>query len=75
VFEYEFKLADETPTVAATRPVPFNLRLTVREQIEQLIQNDMLEIGNSPCIIPLTIVPRDGKAPRICVDTRKINNS
>jgi hypothetical protein len=44
------------------------------KQIKQLTEDDVLEIANSPFISPLTIVHRDGKAPRICVDASKINN-
>lgn len=74
VFEYEFRLSDETPAFSPTRPVPYSLRPVVREQIRQLIEDDVLEIANSPHISPLTIVHREGKAPRICVDARKINS-
>jgi hypothetical protein len=73
VFEDEFRLYSESSTNSATRPVPYNLRPVTREQIKQLIEDDALEIANSPFISLLTIVHRDGKAPKICVDARKIN--
>jgi hypothetical protein len=34
---------------------------------------DVLELSNSQFLNPLTIVKREGKKPRICVDARKIN--
>jgi hypothetical protein len=33
----------------------------------------VLELSNSQFLNPLTIVQREGKKPRICVDARKIN--
>jgi hypothetical protein len=38
-----------------------------------MVADDILEVGNGPFINPLTVVPREGKSPRICVDARKIN--
>jgi len=34
---------------------------------------NVLEISTSSHVNPLTIVLRDGKAPRICVEARKVN--
>jgi hypothetical protein len=45
----------------------------VREQIEQMLRDDVLEVSSSPILNPLTIVQREGKKIRICVDARKVN--
>jgi hypothetical protein len=73
IFEYAFNLTDEKPIMSHTRPVPFSLRPAVREQIDQMLSNDILERSTSPFINVLTVVPiRDGP-PRICIEARKVN--
>jgi putative transposase len=38
-----------------------------------MVKDDILEVSNSPILNPLTIVQREGKKLRICVDARKVN--
>jgi hypothetical protein len=38
-----------------------------------MVKDDDIEISNSPILNPLTVVPREGKKPRICVDARRVN--
>jgi hypothetical protein len=45
----------------------------VRQQIRQIIEEDIIEISDSPFINPLTVVYKEGKKLRLCVDARKIN--
>jgi hypothetical protein len=59
--------------VSYSRPIPFAIRPAVREQIAQMVNDDILEISNSPILNPLTVVHREGKKPRIRVDARKVN--
>jgi hypothetical protein len=49
------------------------LRREVREQIEAMVKNDILEIPHSPYVNPLTIIQRKDKPVRICVDARQVN--
>ena len=73
MFEYEFQMQGELPKSCNSRPIPFSLRREVREQIEEMINNDILEISHSPYVNPLTIVQRKHKPVRICVDARQVN--
>jgi hypothetical protein len=45
----------------------------VREQIQAMLQDGLLEESHSPYINPITLVVREGKAVRICLDARRIN--
>jgi hypothetical protein len=40
-----------------------------------MVKDDILEVSSSPILNPLTIVHREGKKIRICVDARKVNQS
>jgi hypothetical protein len=68
LLEYEFKLTNEKPVTSYTQTVS-----AIRDQIRQLIEDDIIEISDSPSINPLIVVSREGKSPRICVDARRTN--
>jgi hypothetical protein len=74
VSEYEFRVTSDKPLVRHSRPIPFKLRPVIRDHINQLLKDDIIEISNSPFMNSLTDVHREGKAPRICVDARKVND-
>jgi hypothetical protein len=73
VFEYQFRVNEDRPIVGYSRPIPFAVRRAVRNQIKQMLQDDILEYSDSPFLNPLTVVSKEGKKIRICVDARKIN--
>jgi hypothetical protein len=73
VMEYEFKVTDENPVMGYSRVIPFALRPIIRKQIHQMIEDDILEISESPYINPVTVVHREGKEPRLCTDARRVN--
>jgi hypothetical protein len=54
-----------------SRQIPFLLRAAVREEINQMVRDGIIEVSCSPHVNPLVIVSRDGKPPRICLDARK----
>ena len=68
-FEYEFKIDGSLPTSANSRLIPFALR----DQIQVMLKDDILEESFSYYINPLTLVVREKKPLRICVDARRIN--
>jgi hypothetical protein len=73
MFEYRFKMQDCLPKSCNSPPVPFSLRREVRELIEEMVKNDILEISHSPYVIPLRIIQTKDKPVRICVDSRQVN--
>jgi hypothetical protein len=73
LLEYEFEVQCSEPTFSHTRPIPFSARPAVREQIRQMMADNILEISTSSHVSPLTTVRREGKVPCICVDARKVN--
>jgi hypothetical protein len=73
LFKYEFKLIADKPLVGYSRAIPFANRSAVREQIKQMIKDDILEISTSHILNPLTIVSKGGKKIRLCVDARKVS--
>jgi predicted aspartyl protease len=72
-FTYAFEVKDKADVMSTSRLIPFKLRHEVREQIQQLLADGVIEHSSSSYVNPLTIVPRPGKAPRICLDARRVN--
>jgi hypothetical protein len=61
------------PHTANSRPIPFGLRNQVREQIQVMLKDGILEESHSAYNNPVTLLVREGKAVRICLDARQIN--
>jgi hypothetical protein len=72
-FEYSFEVDDRQDIVGTSRLIPFKLRHELREQIQERLTDGIIEHSNSSYINPLTIVPRQGTEPRICLDARRVN--
>jgi hypothetical protein len=66
LFTYKFQIQTNKPIVGSSRPIPFAVRPAVREQINQMLVDDILELSTSPYLNPLTMVSKDGGKIRIC---------
>jgi hypothetical protein len=53
--------------------LPFAVRPAIRDQVRQTLQDDSLEISDSPFLNPLSAVYKECKKIKICVDARKVN--
>jgi hypothetical protein len=73
IFKYKFQVIADKPIVGYSRAIPFATRPAVREQIKQMVKDDILEVSNSNILNPLTVVHKEGKKIRLCVDARKVN--
>jgi hypothetical protein len=74
VYEYKFNITDTTPIIGHSRTVPYSARADVRNQIEQMMDDGILGLSDSLLINQLTIVHRENKEPRICIDARRVND-
>jgi hypothetical protein len=59
MFEYQIQMQGGLPKLCNRRPTPFTLRRELREQIEEMVKNDILEVSHSPYDNPLTIIERN----------------
>jgi hypothetical protein len=71
-FKYQFQLQGGVPKFQNSRPVPFALHKDVQEQVEEMF-TDHIEESYLLYINPLTLVQRDGKRVRICLNAREVN--
>ena len=61
------------PPTANSRPIPFALRAPVREQIQAMLRDGILEESYSAYVNTRTLVHRELKPIRICMGARRIN--
>jgi hypothetical protein len=73
LFQYEFKVTPEELLVGHSQSIPCAVRSAVRAQIKQMLEDKIIEPSDSSYRNPLTIVLREGKSPRICLDARRVN--
>jgi hypothetical protein len=73
LLEYKFQVETNQHIVSYSRPIPFAQRPAVRQQIDQWLLDDVLEISNSPILNPLTVVKKEGGKIGLCIDARKVN--
>jgi hypothetical protein len=72
-FEYQFNIIGKLPKSASSRTIPFALRDDVGAHIQDMIEDGILEESYSDYLNPLTLVHRENKPARICVDARSVN--
>jgi hypothetical protein len=74
-YEHKFNITDTTPIIGHSIPVPYSATAGIRKQIEEMTEDGILELSESPFLHPLTILYRENKEPRICIDARRVNNA
>jgi hypothetical protein len=73
LIKYKFQVVADKPIVSYSRSIPFSQRPAVRELINQMLLDGILEVSDSPIINPLTVVKKEGGKIRMCIDARKVN--
>jgi hypothetical protein len=56
MFEYGFQMQGGLPKTSNSPPIPFSLQREIREQIEEMVKNGILETSHSAYVNPLTII-------------------
>ena len=70
---HRIKLINKNPIINKSYPVPYALRNTVAECLNEMLESKVIERATSPHCNPLRIVKKaDGKI-RVCLDARNLN--
>jgi hypothetical protein len=68
---------DQTPKIQPNRRIPFHIRNKVKNALEELEQEDVIERvpdkQPTPWVSPIVAVPKKDGGVRICVDMRQAN--
>lgn len=74
VTEMNIKLHDESPIAHRPYRLSYTERQIVRDMIQELIVNDIVEESNSSYASPIILVTKKGGGYRMCVDFRSLNS-
>jgi hypothetical protein len=64
----------EIQSIGHSRPVPYSARAGVRNQTEQMMEDGILELSDTPFINSVMIVYQENKEPRTCIDAWTVNS-
>ncbi|UYV63956.1 hypothetical protein LAZ67_2006134 [Cordylochernes scorpioides] len=69
------KIPTNSEKIITIRPyrVPICDQQEIRNQIQQMLENDIIEQSFSPFSSPVTLVTKRDKTKRFCIDYRKVN--
>ena len=56
-----------------SRRIPLHLQNKVDEMIDKLLENEIIELSDSPFNSPLVIVPKKDGSILLCVEFRELN--
>ena len=71
--QHHIKLTSDEPVRSKPYPVPYSLRESLREDVDDLIRMGVIRESNSPYASPAVVVKKKDGSNRICVDYRKLN--
>lgn len=63
----------EAPVQAKHYPIPFAIQETVRKEVEEMLQQEIIERSDSPYQSPVVVVKKKDGAMRLCIDFRQLN--
>ena len=66
-------VGDSTPIKQYARRIPYVLRASVEEAVDDMLQRKIIRPSTSPWASPIVLVKKRGGAYRFCVDYRKLN--
>ena len=73
--KHTINLGTSGPINLPLRRTPETLKLTVRNQIEEMIQHNIIRESTSPYAAPVVMVPKKGGELRFCIDYRQLNKA
>lgn len=71
--QHDVKVMSEWPVHKKPYPLPYAIRDSVKQEIDNMINTGIVEASTSPWAAPLVIVPKKDNSLRLCVDYRGLN--
>lgn len=70
---YKLKMKEVINFNKKSYPVPNKMKGAVQEEINRMLNDDIIEYGDSEHTSPLVVVPKKDGSVRLCLDARQIN--
>ena len=71
--KHTIKVSSKEPVKLKPYPLPFSSEQVVREEINNMLLNDVIEPSESPYSSPIVLVKKKDGSIRFCIDFRKLN--
>ena len=71
--EHKIEMLEDRPIMCKSYRIPYNLRESLRDDVEKMIEMGVIKKSDSPYSSPIVIVQKKDGTNRICVDFRQIN--
>ena len=70
---HKIKLSSDVPIVLKPYPLPFTSEQVIRDEINFMLRNDVIETSDSPYSSPIVLVKKKDGSVRFCIDFRALN--
>lgn len=71
--EHRINLIDKTPIAIPAYRLPPNKQEILKQQIDDMLNNQIIEECDAPWAAPVVLVPKPNSEFRLCIDYRKLN--
>ena len=71
---HSINTGESPPIKQPARRMPFALRRTVEELVQQMLEQGVIEPSHSPWSSPVVLVEKKDRSHRFCVDYRRLNS-
>ena len=73
LLEHSIETTSNDPVRVKPYPIPYNVRQSLSENIQEMLDMGVIRESNSPYSTPVVIVQKKDGSNRICVDYRRLN--
>lgn len=73
IVQHQINTGDSAPIKQAPRRLPILKRETVKDEIDKMLQNGIIEPSTSPWASPIVLVTKKDGSVRFCIDYRRLN--
>ncbi|XP_069138991.1 uncharacterized protein [Argopecten irradians] len=71
--EHDINLTTNDPVRVKSNTLPFQMKATIREEVDKMLKMGVIEPSDSPFASPVVIVRKKDGTNRFCIDFRRLN--
>ncbi|XP_069108942.1 uncharacterized protein [Argopecten irradians] len=71
--EHSIKTTSTDPVRVKSRSIPFNMKATIKEEVDKMMSMGVIEPSDSPYSAPVVIVRKKDGTNKFCIDYRQLN--
>jgi len=71
--EHDIRMTTDDPVRANSYSVPYQMKTTIRDEMDKMLQMGVVEASESPYAAPVVMVRKKDGTNRFCIDFRQLN--